>query len=245
MQLAYDESTYPVRADVAAAHARAWQRLAAPGTWLDGAMRVAIAAETRHAPACAHCAAVKQALSPATSAELHDAVTALPAIWVDAIHRIRNDAPRLSDTWLNGLRAEGLEDPQIVEMTGVIATVVAIDTFTDALGLPRHPLPEPLPGEPSRTLPAGARPGVGRFATVAPEDVTQGEADLYAQLSGANIHRALSLVPAEVKGFFDLDTAMYLPDKELRNFGNETRALTHAQIELIAARVSAINQCFY
>ena len=38
---------------------------------------------------------------------------------------------------------------------------------------------------------------------------------------------------------------MYLPDKELRYFGNETRALTHAQIELIAARVSAINQCFY
>ena len=64
-------------------------------------------------------------------------------------------------------------------------------------------------------------------------------------LSAVNIHRALSLVPAEVAGFFDLDAAHYLPDGVLRDFGTEYRALTHAQIEFLAARVSAINQCFY
>ncbi len=80
---------------------------------------------------------------------------------------------------------------------------------------------------------------------MAPEDVTPAEGDLYEGLGGANIHRALSLVPAEVGAFFDLDSIHYLPDAVLRDFGTEYRELTHAQIELLAARVSAINQCFY
>ncbi len=66
-----------------------------------------------------------------------------------------------------------------------------------------------------------------------------------ASLGAVNIHRALSLVPEEVKGFFDLDTAQYLPDAALRDFATEYRDLTHAQIELLAARVSAINRCHY
>jgi hypothetical protein len=80
---------------------------------------------------------------------------------------------------------------------------------------------------------------------VAPEDVTEADPALYADLGGAHIHRALNLVPAEVLGFFDLDAAQYLPDAALRDFGREYRAITHAQIELLAARVSALNQCFY
>jgi len=46
---------YPIRDDLAAAHARAWARIARPGTWWDGAARVAIAAEARHAIGCALC----------------------------------------------------------------------------------------------------------------------------------------------------------------------------------------------
>ena len=74
---------------------------------------------------------------------------------------------------------------------------------------------------------------------------TEAEAGLYDGLAAVNIHRALSLVPAEVAGFFDLDAEHYLPDALLRDFGTEYRALTHAQIEFLAARVSAINQCVY
>ena len=59
-----------------------------------------------------------------------------------------------------------------------------------------------------------------------------------------NIHRALSLVPAEVIGFFDLDAAMYLPDRQLRDYGTEFRALTHAQIDCWR-RLSALNRCVY
>ena len=31
----------------------------------------------------------------------------------------------------------------------------------------------------------------------------------------------------------------------MRDFGREYRAITHAQIELLAGRISAINQCVY
>jgi hypothetical protein len=68
---------------------------------------------------------------------------------------------------------------------------------------------------------------------------------MYRNRSAANIHRALSLVPEAVNGFFDLDDAMYLPDALLRKFEEEPRAITHAQIELLAARVSALNRCLY
>ena len=38
---------------------------------------------------------------------------------------------------------------------------------------------------------------------------------------------------------------MYLPDRQLRDYGTEYRAITHAQIEFLAARMSALNRCTY
>ena len=244
--LDYARAPWPVRADLSAAHTRAWQRLAAPGTWLTGRQRVAVAAEVRAAAACAHCQRIADALSPFTVNDgKHAVVTDLPDTWIDVIHRVRNDAARLTDAWYEALVGEGLRAQEYVEIVGVLATVVAIDSFCDALGLARHALPQPMPGEPPRVFPANVRAGLGRVPTLAPEDVTEAEADLYEGLSGANIHRALSLVPAEVWGFFDIDSVMYLPDSQLRDFALEPRAISHAQIEFVAARVSALNGCFY
>jgi len=36
-----------------------------------------------------------------------------------------------------------------------------------------------------------------------------------------------------------------LPPQAMTDFDNEYRAINHAQIELVAGRVSAINQCVY
>jgi hypothetical protein len=60
----YPPSPYPVRDDIVVAHRHAWSRIARPGTWLDGATRVAVAAETRNAATCDLCRRRKQALSP-------------------------------------------------------------------------------------------------------------------------------------------------------------------------------------
>ena len=60
----YASSPHSVRRDLADAHLRAWDRLAEPGTWLDGATRVAVAAATREAQICGLCRLRKQSVSP-------------------------------------------------------------------------------------------------------------------------------------------------------------------------------------
>ena len=243
--LDYRCSPVPIRDELVGAHRRAWTRLAAPGEWWSGEARVAIAKETRAATDCEFCKERKAALSPYAVTGTHTTATELPEVLIEVVHRVRTDSGRLTRQVYDDALAGGLSDAEYVETIGVMATVIAIDTFCDAMGVPRHALPAPVAGEPRRRRPAGAKEGLAWVPTVAPEDVTEAEAGMYDGLAAVNIHRALSLVPAEVTGFFDLDAVQYLPDALLRDFGTEYRALTHAQIEFLAGRVSAINQCFY
>ena len=130
-------------------------------------------------------------------------------------------------------------------IVSLVAVVTALDTFDHALGRPLRSFPLPVGGAPSRLRPAGARRDLAWVATLAPEAVVVGELNPYPVHGDKNIHRALSLVPQEVFNFFDLDVELYLKDHEIRNFATEHRAISHAQIELIAGRASAINACFY
>lgn len=243
----YADAAVPVRDDIRAAHAAAWDRIAAPGTWLTGAERVAVAAEVRQArTACALCRARKDALSPSAVAGTHDTVpdlpAPLPAALVEAVHRIATDSGRLTQAWQQGL---GLDETVYVETIGVVAQLTAVDTFASGLGLPWRPLPAPRAGAPRRRRTPGAKPGLAWVATLDPADAEGEDRALYPTGKGANIRRAMSLVPAEVHGFFDLVAVQYLPGPAMLDFDNEYRAIGHAQIELLAARVSAINQCAY
>ena len=86
----------------------------------------------------------------------------------------------------------------------------------------------------------GAAPDIAWVPTVRPETLGPDDPNPYAVHGEKNIHRALGLVPAEVRAFFDLDVELYLTDQEIRDFDREPRALDHAQIELLAGRVSAL-----
>ncbi|MBI3515915.1 MAG: hypothetical protein HY060_17920 [Proteobacteria bacterium] len=241
----YQNAPLTVRDDLAAAHGRALERLARPGTWWTGAERLAIAAEARHAPNCALCRARKEALTPNAVTGRHDAGS-LPEPVLEAVHRIRTDPGRLSRSWLDGVLAQGLSVERYVEIVGVVATVVALDTFARGLGWVARPLPAPVAGAPSERRPRGAKPGVAWVPWLEKEDATDEEAGLYPfDRPAANIYKAMSLVPAEVRGFFDVVEAQYLPGAVMRDFAREIRAITHAQIELLAARVSALNRCVY
>jgi hypothetical protein len=130
---------------------------------------------------------------------------------------------------------------------------VTIDTFCRALGVSVHALPESVPGEPHRRRPATAHqrgeawvPMIRR-SDLDDELLTEEERVLarsWGPVVG-NIRRALSLVPEEAHAWFQLVETQYLPGRWMRDFANEYRAITHAQIELIAGRVSVLNQCFY
>jgi hypothetical protein len=253
MTISYGDAPSAVRADIVAAHEHAWARLARPGTWFDGATRIAIAAETRQAPHCALCAQRKQALSPYGLEGRHDSCGTLPERVVEQIHRIVTDPGRLTRRWFDSVIAAGTPDTDYVEIVGVVAAVVSIDTFCRALGVRLHPLPAPLEGSPLRRRPKTVRQrGEAWVSMIHPKDLegeleTPEERRLADYWGGvlANIRRALSLVPEEAYAWFQLVETQYLPGRWMRDFANEYRAITHAQIELIAGRVSVLNQCFY
>lgn len=240
-----------VRRDLSDAIQGAWSRLGEPGTWWTGAQRLAIAAETRHAPNCGLCVARKQAVSAAMIAGQHDRAVCLPDAAIEAIHRIRTDSGRLGFGWYQSVIGTELTEEHYVELLSVLVTVVAVDTFHRTAGLPLPALPLVKAGEPTRRRPAGARSGLAWMPTLAPEDRTADDPDLYLdhpgprQRGGGNVHRALSLVPSSMIDWWNMFETMYLPAPAMRDFSREYRAISHAQIEMLAARVAALNQCVY
>ena len=243
--MGYPDAPVPIRADILAAHARAWAWIAAPGNWLTGAERVAIAAETRHALDCQLCAARKEALSPEAVAGEHDGPGVLEPPMVEIVHRIVTDPARLTRRWFQARQAEGIEDTRYVETVGVAAVTVSLDTFARSMGVAPRRLPEPGPGEPSGYRPASARMGAAWVPLIVHGEESGAEADLYSGSKGAYILMALSLVPQAKRAFFDLVETQYLPGRWMRIFDVEHRAISHAQIEFLAARISALNQCVY
>lgn len=245
-QLDYGAAGLPVRDDVQAAHRFIWEHLRAPGAWWTGEQRVAIAAEARRADGCGLCRARKAALSPNAVAGDHDTAGALPASIVDVTHRIRTDPGRLSRAWFESVIAGGLAEPAYVELVAVVTLLTGVDYFCRTLGVALFALPEPRPGEPSRYRPAAAKPGTAWVPMIDPEDATGAEADLYPPSPLIpNIVRALSLVPDAVRALRVSSDAHYLPIAEIGNPAARLQALDRMQTELIAARVSALNQCFY
>ena len=237
----------PIREDMLEAYRDFWAWLARPGTWWTGAERVAIAAEVRQARTCAFCAERKKALSPAMVQGEHDrASDLLSDIAVDAVHRIVTDATRLTQSWIEDNFSGDLTDGHYVELLGITVCVISVDQFNRALSLPPEPLPEPKPGEPSRYRPAGAEHTIGYLPMLMEDKASDEDADIYPGGRAANVMRALSLVPDCVRQWQKISHVQYLPAEKIIQPDAETeRALDRAQIELVAARVSSINECFY
>ena len=235
-----------IRDDLDSALHTAWTRIGQPGTWWTAAERVAIAAEARHAMGCTLCAARKLALSPTSVAGDHASLGALPDVAIGAIHRIRTDAGRLGESWFRQLIEAGLGEGHYVELVGVVAVTTSVDSFDFAAGLPERPLPAPVAGTPSRCRPRNAGPGPGWVSAMMPDARTDDDPDFFGSERGAaHIHLALSLVPNSAIQFWDMLETMYQTSAMMRDFAREYRAISHPQIELVAARVAALNQCLY
>lgn len=248
----YTRASDPIRSDLAETHRRAWGRLARPGTWWTGAERIAIAAESRAARDCAYCAERRAALSPFAVEGRHDTISGdtLPPAAVDAVHRVATDASRLTSDWIAGLADAGVPDTHYVELLSVLVAVRSIDAFHRAMGLPLEPLPTPLPeresGLPSRRRPSGTESETAWVPMLVPSKLEDEDRDLFPGPMAPNVMRALSLVPDGVRWLKDLSAAHYLPmGPGMMDFSKGRGVLSRAQTELIAGRVSAMNECFY
>jgi hypothetical protein len=243
----YRNTGIAVRGDIIASQTRAWESLGAPGTWWTGAERVAIAREVRAALRCPGCAERKAALSPYALIAPHVADTDLPPAVVDAVHRVVTDPGRLSRRWVGEVIAAGVSDAQLVELVSVVCTVMVIDGFARAIGADPAPLPAPVAGDPSRRRPAEAI-DEGYFVPTIPFAVGQRpEVGLYEPAPFMpNVGRGLSLVPDAVRTARDLMVAHYMKYEQVAtDWEPSDRPITRSQIELVAARTSAKNDCFY
>ena len=149
----------------------------------------------------------------------------------DHIARIVNDPAATTNADYEACLAAGVTDAEYVETVGVVACVIALDRFARALGRQPTQLPAAQRGEPSLERPDD----VGADGAFVPMTVPY---------RGPNVARALSLVPDTQLTFLGLTRAMYSGDR----FGNlvwEDEPLARPQVELLAARVSALNECFY
>jgi hypothetical protein len=245
MALDYAAAGLPVREDLQRTHREMLAYIAQPGSWLTGAERVALAAESRNAPTCALCCERKASLSPEHPQGEHARVCELPEPLVELAHRIRSDPQRLGRSWFERTLAAGVSEGAYVEAVGIVTLTAGIDFFCRAIGLPPFPLPEPVPGEPSGHVPEGLSDQGAWVAMLAPEDASGPEADLYAGIAFVpNIARALSQVPGHARLLQRETRTHYVDLGDLRK-PDVGRDLDRRQIELVAARVSAMNECFY
>lgn len=242
----YNNAPYPIRTDIAEAHRAFWQKLSQPGSWWTGAERIAMARETRNALECPFCAERKQALSPNAVSGVHKHDGGLPYRAIDAVHRIITDQGRLTQSFVDDNHANGLSKPAYVELVGVVVAVFSIDEFHRALGMPVEALPEAQPGEPDHYTPAMLSEDIGFVPTVPPDGAVGREADLWEIGRTANVVRALTLVPDALRDWRDLSAAQYLSFPGMQNFvKDDARSINRMQMELVAGRVSAVNECFY
>lgn len=231
----YTHSPYHVRADLEETHQRVWDSLARPGTWWTAAERIEIAREARRARAANGLAP----MPPASSTDLPEGAR-------EVAQRVGGNPVALDRDWYDDIVPERLSDTHYVEAVGVIVRSVSVDVFCRALGLAPHEYPTPQSGESSRVRPKTARVD-DAWVPMIPNGAAGGD-EAKATFGGqtANVIRALSLVPAEVKGITDVGNHQYIQDSKVLDPKFEPdNGISRAQIELVAGRISAINECFY
>jgi hypothetical protein len=234
------ERNVSIRADLSAAFDSALANMAAPGAWWTGAERLAIAREARAALDCDLCAERKAALSPYAVERAHGRDELLPDAVVDMVHRIASDPGRLSRRVYDDAILAGIEPARYAETLGVIVRTVNIEYFHRAVGLASPALPRPVDGKPTAAVPDGLVSGEAWLPMLPTR---------HAEFGGApmpNVGRAMSAAPHEVRAMGELAAAEYM---NMGRVADPTfdpgRVISRAQMELIAGRVSAINECFY
>lgn len=239
------DSGLPIRNDLTAAHGQAWDSMSKAGTWLTSEQRIAVAAEVRQARTCVFCQLQKEALTPNSVTGAHASLGLLSVGAVDVVHRIVSDPGRLSEAWYESIIAQGLTPEEYIEIAGQVAITVMADTFAFGIGVEEAPLPSPQGGTPSNYQSPGAKKKAAWVPITEPEDAVESDGMLYPSNKVGYIHRALSAVPATKREYWRIAEAHYLPGGSVYDFASDARAISRPQIEVIAARVSALHQCLY
>jgi hypothetical protein len=210
-----------VREDIADAHRQTWDELAQAGAFWSDVDRIEIAKQARAARTQRKELAFNRSY-PATQ---------LTAQALDATRKIAADAGKIDRAWANQ-QVASLGAGAYAELVSIVAALSAIDAFCEALGRTHEPLPEPDGGSCHAAQAEGASDIGGYLPMVDPWE-------------GPNVSRALSLVPSANQLFMNNVRSMYGGNGGGFNDMVWDGPLSRPQAELLAARVSSINECFY
>jgi hypothetical protein len=204
--------------------------IAGPGDWLTGEQRVDAWRQVRDAETDELDAARRAAVSPFAVEGSHAASDHLASAAVEVVHRVASDPGRLTRAWAEA-QIDAIGEETYTELVGVVAIAKVVDRYHRALGRPRPDLPQPVGGAPARHRPDG----VGDVGAWVSQTTSE---------SVANVSRTLSLVPVTNGPWRDLVTTHYSRGSEFMSAVWQ-RPLSRPQVELVAARTTTWNECFY
>ncbi len=130
--------------------------------------------------------------------------------------------------WVDHVAASDLGITGYVETLALVSRIAAVDAFHRVLGIRLPALPDARPGEPTGDFNPMAKPSKA----------------FVPMTRGTSIWWSLTLVPEAYTRMEDLHCVLYLSPEEMQA-ASSPRAVTRPQMELVAARTSAVNECFY
>jgi hypothetical protein len=121
-------------------------------------------------------------------------------------------------------------EPAYIELIGLVARVIAIDTFSRLVDADLEPFPSPVPGEPVAVPPRGPRQRSKSWVAMHDLPVPP---------------NVLSLVPPSQEATNATAEALYMTGAQMEDPDVTIDGLHRTQIEVVASSVSHANNCLY
>lgn len=227
-----DHFSYPVDAGRIDIFNAIWQRLAEPGYWWNAEEKQAIAQACRDARPKAIFERDQRDITTLSNKRENGNLSELTLHVVD---KICTEPGNISPTWAQHAISE-LGEGAYAEIIGIIILLLPVDLLCHYLGAELMPLPSPQTGEPSREYPLDLRDN-GAWIRQTATAIDNPEL--------VNVSRAISIVPRENELRRALVDAMYMEGHSFFDTRWERKAVSRRQLEIVATRTSAINECFY
>lgn len=202
-----------------------WEYLGQPGAWWTGPQRIEIAEEVRRS-------APRPLWDRAPLlADLPDTLNGELTLFEQAVvERVTVDPSSIDQATYDQI-VERIGEDKYAELASIVTQIVPIDHLHDALDIEREKLPLAAEGNIGMQRPIGLVNGVGFLPTLPTDGLPHVAVSLGLAL--ADNARRMLLVRAMYSG---------------KSFGDMIwthRSLSRPQVELVAARTSALNECFY
>jgi hypothetical protein len=196
---------------------RTWSHIASPGSFFSGAERIEIAA-----------------LARARRHGHERPATTLSAALVETAETFADEAHTITAQWVDARAEARISGFAYVELLSVTCFAIVADTFEFGIGAcgigdGLRVLPDPEPGHPTGAVDAQATVDGGWVPTVGPAFPPTG----------------FSAIPAEHRFMHTLHRELYISVPKMFDLDLARDGLARDQMELVAARTSLVNDCFF